>query len=131
MIKTLYVRVILTFLGIIIFSLICSFFIGLYVFQKQISYEGQNEMIVVGKEIIHRYDDAKPKDTDEFLNSMVKVSAHPIHLYNHAGEHTFYGLKKGSPAVTVPPKLSNKYYKESSTVPPRKIRIFLSGCPLC
>lgn len=130
MIKTLYVRVILTFLGIIIFSLVCSFFIGLYVFQKQISYEGQNEMIVVGKEIIHRYDDAKPKDTDEFLNSMVKVSAHPIHLYNHAGEHTFYGLK-GSPAVTVPPKPSNKYYKESSTVPPRKIRIFLSGCPLC
>ncbi|CAH1057809.1 HAMP domain-containing sensor histidine kinase [Paenibacillus pseudetheri] len=118
MIKTLYVRVILTFLGIIIFSLICSFFIGLYVFQKQISYEGQNEMIVVGKEIIHRYDDAKPKDTDEFLNSMVKVSAHPIHLYNHAGEHTFYGLK-GSPAVTVPPEavkrvLQGKLYRSSA-----------------
>lgn len=49
MIKTLYVRIILTFLGIIVFSLICSFFIGLYVFQKQISYEGQNEMITVGR----------------------------------------------------------------------------------
>ncbi|MFC6652172.1 hypothetical protein [Paenibacillus rhizoplanae] len=72
MIKTLYVRIILTFLGIIVFSLICSFFIGLYVFQKQISYEGQNEMITVGREIIHRYDDAKPTDMDEFLNSMVK-----------------------------------------------------------
>lgn len=49
MIKTLYVRIILTFLGIIVFSVICSFFIGLYVFQKQISYEAQNEMITVGR----------------------------------------------------------------------------------
>ncbi|MFD1908328.1 hypothetical protein ACFSQ7_36535 [Paenibacillus rhizoplanae] len=29
-------------------------------------------MITVGREIIHRYDDAKPTDMDEFLNSMVK-----------------------------------------------------------
>ncbi len=118
MIKTLYVRVILTFLGIIIFSLICSFLIGLYVFQKQISYEGQNEMIAVGKEIIHRYDDAKPKDTDEFLNSMVKVSAHPIHLYNPSGEHTFYGLKN-NPAVIITPEavkqvLHGKFYRSSA-----------------
>jgi signal transduction histidine kinase len=118
MIKTLYVRVILTFLGIIIFSLICSFFIGLYVFQQQISYEGQSEMIAVGKEIIHRYDDAKPKDTDEFLNSMVKVSAHPIHLYNQSGEHTFYGLKDNQ-AVTITPEavkqvLQGKVYRSTA-----------------
>ncbi|MGN7760876.1 HAMP domain-containing sensor histidine kinase [Paenibacillus sp. 22594] len=118
MIKTLYVRVILTFLGIIIFSLICSFFIGLYVFQQPISDKGQNEMIAVGKEIIHRYDEAKPKDTDEFLNSMVKVSEHPIHLYNQSGEHTFYGLM-GSPAVTITPEavgqvLQGKIYRSSA-----------------
>ncbi|WP_178381910.1 hypothetical protein [Paenibacillus sp. P32E] len=41
-------------------TIICSFFIGLYVFQQQISDKGQNEMIAVGKEIIHRYDKAKP-----------------------------------------------------------------------
>lgn len=101
MIKTLYVRVILTFLGIIVFSLICSFFIGLYVFQKQISYEGQNEMITVGREIIHRYDDARPEDTDEFLNSMVKVSAHPIHLYDRSGNI----LSMGSRIVRLLPSL--------------------------
>ncbi|MEK4854604.1 HAMP domain-containing sensor histidine kinase [Paenibacillus sp. FSL H7-0756] len=118
MIKTLYVRIILTFLGIIVFSVICSFFIGLYVFQKQISYEAQNEMITVGREIIHRYDDAKPTDTDEFLNSMVKVSAHPIHLYHPSGEHTFYGLPD-SPAVTITPDavrqvLQGKVYRSST-----------------
>ncbi|AIQ57488.1 sensor histidine kinase [Paenibacillus borealis] len=118
MIKTLYVRVILTFLGIIIFSLICSFLIGLYVFQQQISYKGQSEMIAVGKEIIHRYDEAKPKDTDEFLNSMVKVSAHPIHLYNPSGEHSFYGLPD-SPSVTITSEaarqvLQGKIYRSSA-----------------
>lgn len=118
MIKTLYVRVILTFLSIIIFSLICSFFIGLYVFQKQISYEGQNEMITVGREIIHRYDEARPEDTDEFLNSMVKISAHPIHMYDPSGEHAFYGLSD-SPAVTITREavrqvLQGKVYRSST-----------------
>lgn len=118
MIKTLYVRVILTFLSIIIFSLICSFFIGLYVFQQQISYKGQSEMLAVGQEIIHRYDDAKPKDTDEFLNSMVKVSAHPIHLYDPSGDHAFYGLSD-SPAVIITPEavrqvLQGKIYRSST-----------------
>ncbi|MEK4059031.1 MULTISPECIES: HAMP domain-containing sensor histidine kinase [Paenibacillus] len=75
-------------------------------------------MIAVGKEVIHRYDDAKPKDTDEFLNSMVKVSAHPIHLYNHSGEHIFYGLKD-NPAVIITPEavkqvLQGKFYRSSS-----------------
>ncbi|MFC3746057.1 ATP-binding protein [Paenibacillus sp. GCM10012306] len=118
MIKTLYVRVIITFLAIIIFSLLCSFFIGLYVFQQQISYEGQNEMISVGKEIIHRYDNAKPADTDEFLRSMVKISAYPIHLFNHSGEHTFYGLKD-NPAVSINPEavkqvLQGQYYRSTT-----------------
>ncbi|MEK3686437.1 HAMP domain-containing sensor histidine kinase [Paenibacillus sp. FSL R10-2736] len=117
MIKTLYVRVILTFLSIIIFSLICSFFIGLYVFQQQISYKGQSEMLAVGQEIIHRYDDAKPTDTDEFLNSMVKISAHPINLYDPSGEHTFYGLID-SPAVPITSEavrqvLQGKVYRSS------------------
>lgn len=130
MIKTLYVRVILTFLGIIIFSLICSFLIGLYVFQKQISYEGQNEMIAVGKEIIHRYDDAKPKDKDEFLNSMVKVSAYPIHLYNPSGNIPSMGSKIIRLSSS-PPKLSNKCCKESSIVPALMIRIHSSECRFC
>ncbi|OBZ18593.1 two-component sensor histidine kinase [Bacillus sp. FJAT-27264] len=118
MIKTLYVRVIITFLAIIIFSLLCSLFIGLYVFQQQISYEGQNEMISVGKEIIHRYDNAKPSDPDEFLRSMVKISAYPIHLFNHSGEHTFYGLKD-NPAVIINPEavkqvLQGQYYRSTT-----------------
>lgn len=60
-------------------------------------------MITVGREIIHRYDDAKPQDTDEFLNSMVKVSAHPIHLYKPSREDAFCGLAD-SPAVTITPE---------------------------
>lgn len=118
MIKTLYVRVVLTFLCIIVFSLLASFFIGLYVFQQQISEEGQNKMIAVGKEIIHRYDQANPQDTDEFLNSMVKVSAHPVHLYKPSREHTFYGLID-SPAVPITSEavqqvLQGKIYRSST-----------------
>ncbi|WP_246281345.1 HAMP domain-containing sensor histidine kinase [Saccharibacillus qingshengii] len=49
--------------------------------------------------MIHRYDEAKPADLDEFLSSMVRISAHPIHLYAASGEHAFYGLPDESAAV--------------------------------
>lgn len=101
MIKTLYVRVILTFLCIILFSLTCSFVIGLHVFQSGFRQEGQRDMIAVGREIMHRYEEAAPADPDEFLSGMVIVSAHPIQLYGPSGERAFYGLP-AQPAAAIP-----------------------------
>jgi len=100
MIKTLYVRVVITFLAVILFSLLCSILLGLHLFQQRISYEGQNEMFAVGREIIQRYDDSKPADTGEFLESMAKLSAHPIHLFDESGKSILYGLKE-NPAVAI------------------------------
>ncbi|AJS57221.1 ATP-binding protein [Paenibacillus sp. IHBB 10380] len=92
MIKTLYVRIICTFLAVIIFSLLSSFFIGRFLFQKEINQTGQNDMIAVGEEIIRLYEQSKPDDRDVFIKRMVKVSAYPIHMYDASGNVTFYDL---------------------------------------
>ncbi|BBI35510.1 HAMP domain-containing sensor histidine kinase [Cohnella abietis] len=93
MIKTLYVRIIITFLAVIMFSLLSSFFIGVFVFQKKINHLGQNDLIAVGEEIVSLYEQTKPGDRDAFIKHMVKVSSHPIHIYDSTGRVTFYGLE--------------------------------------
>lgn len=49
-------------------------------------------MIAVGEEIIRLYEQSKPDDRDAFIKRMVKVSAHPIHMYDASGNVTFYDL---------------------------------------
>lgn len=115
MIKTLYVRIICTFLAVIIFSLLSSLFIGLFLFKKEINRIGQNDMIAVGEEIIHLYEQSKPLDRDAFIKRMVKVSAYPIHIYDASGKVTSYGLDNTS-NITIDSKavqlvLSGKYYR--------------------
>ncbi|GKU79413.1 HAMP domain-containing sensor histidine kinase [Paenibacillus sp. L3-i20] len=103
MIKSLYIRVIGTFLVVIMISLLSSFYIGRSLFKKEISRIGQNDMIAVGEEIIAQYEQTKPDDRDEFIQRMVKVSAHPIHLYKNSDEVKFYNLKN-----TTKIKISNE-----------------------
>ncbi|WP_405158550.1 ATP-binding protein [Paenibacillus sp. FSL H8-0283] len=92
MIKTLYVRIICTFLVVIVFSLLTSFFIGIFLFKKEVNHIGQNDMISVGEELIRLYEQTQPEDRDAFIKSMVKVSTYPIHLYDVSGNVTYYDL---------------------------------------
>lgn len=115
MIKTLYVRIICTFLAIIIFSLLSSLFIGLFVFKKEINHTGQNDMIAVGEDIIRLYEQTKPDDRDTFIKRMVEVSAYPIHIYDASGNVMIYGLKNTNNVVIVPEAvqqvLRGQYYR--------------------
>jgi signal transduction histidine kinase len=115
MIKTLYVRIIITFLAVIIFSLLSSFFIGFFLFKKEINHTGQNDMIVVGEEIISLYEQTKPPNHDAFIQRMVKVSAYPIHIYDASGNAAFYNLNNTSnvkiPSEAVRQVLEGQYYR--------------------
>lgn len=128
MIKTLYVRIIGTFLAVIIFSLLSSFFIGLFIFKKEINHVGQNDMIAIGEEIIRLYEQARPDDHDAFIKRMVKVSAHPIQIYDDSGNVTQYGLKN-TKNVEVEPEavrqvLGGEYYRS-----PREVEQTFIGIP--
>lgn len=92
MIKTLYVRIIFTFLVVIIFSLLSSFLIGLFLFKKEVNHLGQNDMIATGEEMIRLYEQTHPEDREAFIKSMVKISTYPIHLYDVSGNVTYYDL---------------------------------------
>ncbi|MBH5317851.1 HAMP domain-containing protein [Paenibacillus sp. GSMTC-2017] len=92
MTKTLYVRIICTFLIIISVSLVSAFLIGMTLFKNEIDTVGQNDMITVGEDIIQLYEQTKPVDRESFLKSAVNISAHPIHMYDASGNVTVYRI---------------------------------------
>ncbi|MFF2888304.1 ATP-binding protein [Paenibacillus sp. NPDC057967] len=92
MIKTLYVRIMATFLAIILFSLLSSFLIGYYFFKQEIHSTGQNDMIAVGEELMLLYEQTKPGDLDSFIQRMVNLSAHPIQLHSQSGAVKYYSI---------------------------------------
>ncbi|MGG1637749.1 HAMP domain-containing sensor histidine kinase [Paenibacillus sp. FSL K6-3182] len=102
MINTLYVRIICTFLAVIIFSLLSSFFIGYSIFKKEINHVGQNDMLAAGEEMITLYEQTRPDDLSVFLTRMVKVSAYPIHMYDASGNVTIYALNNTSNVKIAP-----------------------------
>jgi signal transduction histidine kinase len=120
MIKTLYVRIVCTFLAVIIFSLLSAFFIGFFLFKKEINHIGQNDMIAVGEEIIRLYEQTKPDDRDTFIKRMVNVSAYPVHIYDASGNVTIYGLNNTSNVQIAPEAvqqvLRGQYYRSPGEV---------------
>ncbi len=115
--KTLYVRIVVAFLVVIVFCLLASFFAVLAFFQKEIDTIGQSDLIAVGEEIIHLYEQTRPESTDAFLTSMVKLSAYPIQMFTDAKEATLYGFND-NPAVEIAPEaiqqvLRGEYYRST------------------
>ncbi|WP_238327795.1 HAMP domain-containing sensor histidine kinase [Paenibacillus gorillae] len=102
MIKTLYVRIVFTFLAVILFSLLTSFLAGMFLFQKEINHAGQNDMLAAGKEMIELYEQTKPVDRGRFIARMANVSAYRIHLYDTSGKVTIYGPSHSENAVITP-----------------------------
>jgi len=77
-------------------------------------------MIEVGQEIIRLYEQSRPDDQDAFLKRMVKVSAHPIQMYDASGNVTFYDLDDTNnveiASVAVEEVLRGEVYRSPSEV---------------
>ncbi|MRN54677.1 HAMP domain-containing sensor histidine kinase [Paenibacillus monticola] len=128
MIKTLYVRIIFTFLVVIIFSLVSSFFIAHFLFQKEINHIGQNDMIAVGEDIISLYKQTRPDEVDTFIKRMVKISSYPIHMYNASGKVKIYGLPKTN-IVKIAPEVVRQVLGGQSYTSPAKVEQTFIGLP--
>ncbi|GIP22235.1 HAMP domain-containing sensor histidine kinase [Paenibacillus sp. J22TS3] len=85
MTRSLYVRVVLTFLAAMGIGLLVSVLAGLALFEERIDRIGQNDLTAAGEEIIHVYEQTKPADLDRFMESMVKLTSYSIQLYSGSG----------------------------------------------
>ncbi|MDG0792210.1 HAMP domain-containing histidine kinase [Cohnella ginsengisoli] len=85
MTRSLYVRVVFTFLAAMLIGLLVSILAALALFEAKIDRIGQNDLIAAGEEIVRVYAQTHPADMGAFMQSMVKLSSYSVQLYADAG----------------------------------------------
>jgi len=85
MTRSLYVRVVLTFVAALGIGLLVSVLAGLALFEKKIDRIGQNDLVAAGEEIVRVYEQTSPEDLDRFMESMVKLTSYSVQLYAGKG----------------------------------------------
>ncbi|MGO4182465.1 sensor histidine kinase [Paenibacillus sp. TAF43_2] len=93
--KSLYVRVVLTFLAAIVISLVSSLLLALALFQNDLNATGKNDMIAAGDRIIRVYEQTNPPDLDVFMNDMAELVSYTLQLYDGNGGMNSYVPTKG------------------------------------
>lgn len=85
MIKSLYVRVVITFLGAVIVSMLLGFFLNGRIFTDQIRTYVQDSMTQTGKKIIQAYAGAYPDSTDAVLQGLSAFPNYSIRIFRGDG----------------------------------------------
>jgi Signal transduction histidine kinase len=85
MTRSLYVRVVLTFLAAMSVGLVVSVLAGLALFEEKIDRIGHNDMIAAGEEIVRVYEQTSPANLDRFMQSMVQLTSYSVQLYSSSG----------------------------------------------
>ncbi|NHN29794.1 sensor histidine kinase [Paenibacillus agricola] len=91
MIKTLYVRVVLTFLAAVIFGLVSSFFLTSFFYFNLVRAEVQDEMDNDGREIVQMYTLLSSEIKSEYLKSSGLLTNYYISLYDGEQNRTVHG----------------------------------------
>lgn len=89
MIRTLYVRLVITFIGIVLVSLIVSFFIAGKLYRQEIISQIDQSIIRQGKEIIALYQQNPTNDIDDYLSSISRLH-YNVWLYKDSGKVKYY-----------------------------------------
>jgi signal transduction histidine kinase len=93
MIKSLYVRVVLIFIGAVLLSLIMAFFVSSLLYSNQVKSLVQEDLITNGKNIIRTYEQSSPASFEAFINGVSTLSNYRIQIYNGNGESIFNGRR--------------------------------------
>jgi signal transduction histidine kinase len=88
MIKTLYVRVVLTFLAAVIFGLMSAFFLTSFFYINLVREEVQDEMEKHGKEIVHMYKSLSSELGHKYLNNVGLITNYYISVYDREQRNT-------------------------------------------
>ncbi|MFP3380447.1 hypothetical protein SB767_29445, partial [Bacillus sp. SIMBA_069] len=86
MIRTLYLRLVLTFLAVILIAIISSSLISLAVYEKELDELQRSEMTSIGENIIRIYEQSKYPELNSFARNMEALTANPVLLFNDVGK---------------------------------------------
>lgn len=86
MIKSLYIRLILTFIGAVLLSTTIGFIITIRLFEDRLTTIIEDDMISGGKTIIQSYQQSYPDNLDALIKGMRALPAYSIRLFGPEGK---------------------------------------------
>ncbi|KGP72762.1 sensor histidine kinase [Pontibacillus yanchengensis] len=120
--KSLYVQIVVTFLGAVLISLFISFLISGKIYEYQVSERIQNRMEQVGKDFIQLYKSSPNMEVDTYLDAMSSFSFDVL-VYRENNKSLIYENKPSSwnlSQETINKVINGGVYKHKS-IPPRSV----------
>lgn len=100
MIKSLYTRVVLTFLVSVIGSTVIAFFVSNWVFKDQLNENLQSNLFYFGQDIARIYETFPLQEANTYLSGMKQLNYY-IRIYEETGQFVSYGTLNGRHISTV------------------------------
>ncbi|WP_155592384.1 sensor histidine kinase [Lysinibacillus cavernae] len=91
MIKSLYTRVVLTFLVAVIGGTVVSFFVATWVFKDKLNENLQIPLLNFGQDIVLLFDTLPFNEADAFVRGMHQLESYYIRIYEGTGQFKSYG----------------------------------------
>lgn len=101
MIKSLYTRVVLTFLVSVIGGTLISLFVTTWVFQDKLNENLRIPLLRFGQDIARIYETLPSREADALISGMKQLDSYHIRIYDENGQFQSYGVLNGESPVTV------------------------------
>lgn len=101
MIKSLYTRVVLTFLVAVIGGTVVSFFVATWIFKDKLNDYLQIPLLNIGQDIVLIFDTMPFQEADHLLSQMNQLKSYDVYVYDEAGGIKAYGDAQSDKLVDV------------------------------
>lgn len=131
MIRSLYIRVVLTFLVSIIGGTIISFLVSTWIFEDKLNENAQINSRNFGQDIVQIYKTFPLREADLFVSEMKQLDSYYIRIYEATGQFKSYGKLHGhKPAPVTMEQLKKVLDGGVVQDTPNGIATVLLGLPL-
>ncbi|MGF9696042.1 sensor histidine kinase [Paenibacillus sp. MABNR03] len=95
MIRSLYIRVVLTFLVSVIAGTVISFFMSTWIFEDKLNENAQINLRNFGQDVVQIYKTLPLREAESFVSKMKQLDSYYIRMYDAAGHFQSYGKLNG------------------------------------
>ncbi|KOY14903.1 sensor histidine kinase [Paenibacillus xylanivorans] len=101
MIRSLYIRVVLTFLVSVIAGTVISFFVSTWIFEDKLNENAQINIRNFGQDVVQIYKAMPVDEAESFISRMKQLNSYHIRIYDVTGEFQSYGKLNGQISAAV------------------------------
>ncbi|MFK4473234.1 two-component system OmpR family sensor kinase [Paenibacillus sp. RC73] len=131
MIRSLYIRVVLTFLVSVIVGIIIAFLITFWVFEEKLNENLQTTLLNFGQDIVRVYETIPLREANLFVSGMKQLDSYHIRIFDETGQFQSYGTLNGqNPATVTMDQVKKVLGGEVVQVNPSTVATNLLGLPL-